>query len=50
MDRPTLAVVLRWRKRLNGKGHELSLAAGDLFLTVRPCATDAFNWPDEGKG
>ncbi|WP_399696484.1 helix-turn-helix transcriptional regulator [Xenophilus sp.] len=47
IDRPTLAVVLRGRKRLHGSGHELSLAAGDLFVIVRPCRLDAFNWPDE---
>lgn len=47
IDRPTLAIVLRGRKRLQGPGYALSLAVGDLFLFVRPTQLDAFNWPDE---
>lgn len=46
IDRPTLAVVLRGRKRLHLDGASVELAAGDLFLFTRPCRLDAFNWPD----
>jgi len=46
VDRPMLGVVLRGRKRLQGNGFDLSLAAGDVFLVTRRSRFDAFNWPD----
>jgi len=46
IDRPTLGIVLRGRKRLRSGGHEVALSAGDVFMAMRPCQLDAFNWPD----
>lgn len=47
IDRPTLAVVLRGRKRLHMDAETVELGAGDLFLIARPGRLDAFNWPDD---
>lgn len=46
IDRPTLAVVLRGRKRLHMGTETVELEAGDLFVIARPGRLDAFNWPD----
>jgi len=46
VERPTLGVVLRGRKRLHGAGYDVALAPGDVFMIMRPCRLDAFNGLD----